>query len=142
MTNGGSFESFEHTADLGLHIHGSGLYGLLETACGALCAQLTDLETVRPLERLEISLEEEREDELLRRWLAELLNLFNERRWLACEAHVEKLENCALVAEVRGESYDPGRHEIKAELKAVTWHMLAVAETGGGMLRGTVVFDT
>ena len=141
MPGGGTYENFEHTADLGLHIYGRDMRELLETACRALCAQLTDPDSVRGSETVELVLHAEREDELLRIWLAELLFLFNDRRWLAHSAQVVFLENCSLRAEVRGEVFEPGHHEIVSELKAVTWHRLAVERLDDGRLRGTVVFD-
>ena len=141
MAGGGRFEDFEHTADLGLHIYGRDLGELLETACAALCAQLTDPESVRLTDSVELAIDAPAEDELLRSWLAELLLLFNDRHWLAREAEIGYLEKCSLRAVIRGEKYDPERHEILSELKAVTWHRLAVEIQDDGSLRGTVVFD-
>ena len=141
MASGGTYENFEHTADLGLHIYGRDLKELLETACEALCAQLTDPAAVACSGSVELSLEAGGGDELLRVWLAELLLLFNERRWLARSAQVDLQESFRLRAVVSGEEFEPARHEIIAEIKAVTWHLLAVDEMENGILRGTVVLD-
>ena len=141
MAGGGRYENFEHTADLGLHIYGRDLKELLETACEALCAQLTEPATVACSGSVEMSLEADGGDELLRVWLSELLLLFNERRWLARSARVDLQGSFRLRAVVCGEEFDPARHEIIAEIKAVTWHLLAVEGMGNGILRGTVVLD-
>ena len=46
----------------------------------------------------------------------------------------------ALSAEVMGEVYDPARHELYREFKAVTYHDLRVEKTGG-IWRARVIFD-
>jgi len=45
-----------------------------------------------------------------------------------------------LKALLRGETYDPARHRIKQEIKAVTYHQAAVEKTAAGW-RARVVFD-
>jgi SHS2 domain-containing protein len=41
---------------------------------------------------------------------------------------------------VRGESFDPRRHELYGEVKAVTYHELAVTRSGAGW-QARVIFD-
>jgi SHS2 domain-containing protein len=142
MAGSEKYENFDHTADLGLYIYGREMKELLENACEALCVQLTDLSAVITRDSKELALDAEIPDELLRLWLAELLLLFNEKHWLAREAEVSALEDCSLRAVVRGEKFDPARHEISSEIKAVTWHLLKVEKMDDGSLRGTVVLDT
>jgi SHS2 domain-containing protein len=45
-----------------------------------------------------------------------------------------------LVAEVRGEKFDPQRHQVKIEIKTPTYHMFSIAEDDTGY-KATVVFD-
>lgn len=141
MSGGGTYENFEHTADLGLFIHGRNMRELFETACEALCAQLTDPAGVKLAESRELALKARDWDELLRAWLAELLYLYNGTGWLARTAEIVSLEQGGLRAVVSGEPADPARHEIAAEIKAVTWHGLGIETRGDGMLRATVIFD-
>ncbi len=141
MSGKGKYENFEHTADLGLYIHGRNPRELFETACEALCAQLTDPATVRPAERRELELAADGYEELLRLWLAELLYQYNGMGWLPRTAKIIRLERDGLRAIVSGEPADLSRHQIVAEIKAVTWHRLGIETNGEGMLRATVVFD-
>jgi len=113
MAGGGRYENFEHTADLGLNVYGRDLRELLETACEALCAQLTDPATVQCTQSRELALEAKRDDELFRAWLAELLFLFNDGRWLARSAEIFFLERCTLRAVVRGEDFDPRKIRLE-----------------------------
>jgi SHS2 domain-containing protein len=45
-----------------------------------------------------------------------------------------------LVAKLTGEAYDPSRHEIKVEIKAVTYHQLTIKQEGGQWV-GRVILD-
>jgi SHS2 domain-containing protein len=62
---------------------------------------------------------------LLHDWLAELLFAFSTRRLVFIEFEVN-VTDAGLSAVARGELIDPKRHEIDVEVKAITWHALAV----------------
>ncbi len=141
MPGEGTYESFEHTADIGLYIYGRHMRELFETSCEALCAQLTDPARVIPARSRELEISASGWDELLRAWLAELLYQFNGERWLPRSAQIIHLESTGLKAVVSGEPLDGARHEIMAEIKAVTWHRLGIETLDSGLLRATVVFD-
>ena len=133
------YEIFEHTADLGLRIRADDLQGLFEEAARALFAVIvTDFDEVRPAEEMTFRIEGDRRDDLLRDWLGELLYAFHARRLLLAQFDV-RLDEVGLTATARGEPFDPGRHEIDAELKAVTYHGLKVEQDGGGWLAEVIV---
>jgi SHS2 domain-containing protein len=133
---------FEHTADLGLYIYGDDLEELFQAAAEALTAQFTDRKTVRPTCDRRVELSAQSGEELLRSWMAELLYLFQAEGWLTAAVKFEKLGEKGLQALLTGEVYDEGRHELRAELKAVTWHGLRIERTGrAGRLRATVILD-
>lgn len=46
----------------------------------------------------------------------------------------------SLVAEVRGEKFDPRRHQVKIEIKTPTYHMFSIAKDDTGY-KATVIFD-
>lgn len=142
MEQGNGWETFEHTADLGLYIYGNDLSELMANACEALCAQFVDNpEAVRPAGSRELVVEDDGEAELLRTWLAELLYVYDSDGWLPRRADIRGVDSARLSAVVWGEPADENRHELKAEIKAVTWHRLAVDRMEDGKLRGTVIFD-
>ena len=136
------YETFEHTADLGLYIYGRDLEDLFEAASEALIAQVTDPKGIKKLEERKIELEASSPDELLRIWMSELLYLYHGEGWLTAGVSFEVLNEKALAALVRGEPADYERHEITGEVKAVTWHRLKVEKLEhSGLLRATVVLD-
>jgi SHS2 domain-containing protein len=81
----------------------------------------------------------DRED-LLIRWLGELLFLCQGRGYLFKEFSILHLDSKSLRAIVRGEIFDPSRHRFKTEIKAVTYHQVEVQQKDDGW-EGKVVFD-
>ncbi len=134
------YETFEHTADLGLYIYGQELPELFAHAAVALTDQLVETgELAGALER-RVELEAGSTGELLHAWLAELLYLFHAEGWLTAAARFERLEEQRLVALLRGETLDLERHEPLPEVKAVTWHGYRL-ERGPEGWRATVILD-
>ena len=133
------YEIFEHTADLGLRIRADDLRGLFEEAARALFSVIVlNFDDVRLVDELTLRVEGARRDELLRDWLAELLYVFHARHLLLVQFDV-RLDQTGLTATASGEPVDPGRHEIDAELKAVTYYGLKVEQHPDGWLAEVIV---
>jgi SHS2 domain-containing protein len=135
-----TFEIFDHTADLGLRIEAATREELLEEAGRALFTVIAgSLRSIDPRESREFAIAAESDDYLLFDWLSELLALFEAERFLACrfEARggVSSVEGRAW-----GEPYDPARHPLEHEVKAVTYHGLVV-ERIGNRYRAEVIVD-
>jgi SHS2 domain-containing protein len=126
------YETFEHTADMGLRVRAPDLDGLFaEAALGLFSLIVEDLDTVRPADRSRLRLDAESPEDLLRDWLGELLFLFDTQHRLF-RRFEPQVDAGHLVAEVFGEGYDPRRHRLGVEVKAVTYHGLALRRTGDG----------
>ncbi len=133
------YEIFEHTADLGLRIRADDLRGLFEEAARALFSVIVEnFEDVRPVDELALKVEGTRHDDLLRDWLGELLYAFHTEHVLLVDFSV-RLDHSGLTATARGETVDPDRHQIDAEIKAVTYHGLKVQQDAGGWLAEVIV---
>jgi SHS2 domain-containing protein len=133
------YETFEHTADLGLRIRAGNLDTLFAEAAQAMFSvMVVDLDAVRPREELRIALEDDDPAALLRRWLGELLYEFCTRRWLFSQFEVAVRPD-GLTAVARGEPMDDERHEMDLEIKAVTWHGLKLEREGDGWLAEVIV---
>ena len=79
-------------------------------------------------------------EDLLVRWLGELLYLYETQRLLCCTFTFTLLEPAHLTATVAGETLDSNRHPIDTEIKAVTYHQIAVEQVGGHW-QARVIFD-
>ena len=133
------YETFEHTADIGLRVRAADLNGLFEDAGRALFSVIvTNLDSVEPVQEVPLRLSAARLDDLLFDWLAELLYTFDVRRLLLGEFHVE-LDDRRLTATARGEPIDPARHQLDMEVKAITYHGLKLERDGEGWLAEVIV---
>jgi SHS2 domain-containing protein len=131
---------FDHTADLGVEIYGKTLEELFANAAFAVFDIITDLRLVRPAGERHVIVEGEGWEDLLVNYLREILYLFSGEGLLLKEYSVMKMDPNHLEGQVSGEPFDPERHRINKEIKAVTYHQVAVKETPGGWT-GRVIFD-
>ncbi len=135
------YETFDHTADLGIRIFGRTYEEVMANAAYALFDLLTDLTRVRETLSHSIRVEAQEREELLVCWLSELLFLFESRGYLFKRFAFSHLSQRSLEAVAYGEIFAPSRHECKTEIKAVTYHQVAVSESDGGW-EGRVILDT
>ena len=134
------YRIFDHTADLGVEITGASQEEVYAGAAGALFDLLTDLSSVRESEERTLTVEGEGPDDLLVNFLRELLYSWNGKGFLMKRCTVREVAPRRLTAVLRGEMYDPVRHRIRMEIKAVTYHQASIRRTAAGWM-GRVVFD-
>jgi SHS2 domain-containing protein len=133
------YETFEHTADVGLRARAADVNTLFAEAARAMFSVMAgNLDAVRPLEEVEITLGPDDLDALLRAWLGELLYVFHVRKLLLVDFSVAVSDE-GLRGTARGEPIDPVRHALDVEVKAVTWHGLKVEQTQDGWLAEVIV---
>jgi len=124
------YETFDHTADLGLRIRAADLDTLFVEAAQALFATVVeDLATVRPVQRIDMEIQGSEVDFLLFDWLRQLLYHFDAEHLLfgKFEVHVRSE---GLTASAWGEPLDRSRHNMEHEVKAITYHGLCVEKVG------------
>jgi SHS2 domain-containing protein len=133
------YEIFEHTADLGLRIRSPSLDKLFEEAAAALFSVIVENPgDIRPERESSFQLEAQLTDELLRDWLGELLYRFHADHLLFSRFEVSVQDN-RLTATAAGEKVDPARHQLDAEIKAVTYHGLKLIQQDDGWLAEVIV---
>ena len=139
------FETIEHTADIGLRIWGPTPEALFERAAAGMASLLVDPATVEAVEERELAVGAADLEEALVAWLQEILYLYEVQRLVPARFRVERAGAGGAHGWVAGERYDPGRHETRADIKAVTYHRLRIERraTAGGPERWetTVIFD-
>ncbi len=134
------YEFINHTADLGIRVRGNSLRELFERAAWAMFDILVELKGVKLKKIKQIEIEGEQIDELLVNWLRELLYKLNGEGYLFREFKVEKLNEQGLKAKVKGEKLNLSHHQLKTEIKAVTYHGLKVKKKGN-IWEAQVIFD-
>ncbi len=126
------FETFEHTADIGLVARGGTLEELFANAAMGLVDLMVDPAGLREETRLECSVSAADREALLVAWLNELLYLLDTRRFLPRRCQILSLTETRLTAELLGERIDRDRHAVRRMVKAATYHGLQVAQANGG----------
>ncbi|MCJ7795605.1 MAG: archease [Thermoleophilia bacterium] len=138
-----AYRVLDHPADLWLEVFGAGLPQLLEHGLVALYDNLVALSAVQPTVSRTIAAQGATAADALRALLAEALFLFDTEGFLAAGARVTVAEGVpiAVRAELCGEPLDRDRHELLAEVKAVTYHRLLAEARPDGSWRATVLLD-
>lgn len=133
------YETFEHTADIGIRARAGDLNGLFaDAARGLFSVMVANPESIRPVQDFHFRVQGERRDDLLFDWLDELLYAFATQRAVFCD-FVVRVEPGGLSATARGEPIDPERHHLDVEVKAITYHGLKVQPEGDGWLAEVIV---
>ena len=133
------FETFDHTADLGLRIRAANLDTLFAEAAIALFSTIVeDMTTVAPRQAVSIELAQDEPEYLLFDWLKTLLFHFDAEHILFSRFEVH-IGETGLKATAWGEPLDRERHELAHEVKAITYHGLRVEKTSDGYLAEVIV---
>jgi SHS2 domain-containing protein len=134
MTTSG-YQEMPHTADWALAVWAPALIDLLQQAARGMYALMHTRVQGEPREMYRFEIAAPDRETLLITFLAELL-YFTQRDGVAFDRFDLTLAGERLVAEVEGAPID----SIAKEIKAVTYHNLAVRDTERG-LEATIVFD-
>ena len=134
------YEVINHPADLGLRVFGETREDLFAAAARGMFDQITDLKSIRTKLRRSVTVEASNPEELLVRFLSELLYIFTGQELLLGKFKVIKMDDRHLEAEAWGEKCFPSRHQLKTEIKAVTYHNLKIDHDEAGW-RAEVLFD-
>jgi SHS2 domain-containing protein len=113
---------------------------LFAHAAWAMFDLMSDATLIQPRQTIHVSVAGNDIEDMLVRWLSELLYLYDTQRFLYCAAAFTTLEPTRVTATVHGESFDATRHPIDTEIKAVTYHQLAITPAAGGW-QAQVIFD-
>ncbi|MCD6461912.1 MAG: archease [Thermoplasmata archaeon] len=137
-----TWEILDHTADIGIRVEADSLAGAFAEAAEAMFHIMIEGER-KTLEERRLEMSSPAVDMLLVDFLSELLFLFETEYFVVSRAEVsleEREGKWSLSARLLGELFDPDRHGVNFEIKAVTYHMLeAVESLEGGRVQ--VLFD-
>ena len=136
----GCFEVIDHPSDIGIVTYGGCLGELMAAAAEGMVSLIIDISCLGNSIVKRIELEDVDEETLLVKWLNELLYIFEVERLLFSSFDVTIKEENKLVAECRGDKFDPSKHHINREIKAATYHNLNIIKESGGY-SARIIFD-
>jgi len=133
------FEIFDHTADAGIRVRAATLPELIEPATRGLYAVIGELVAKGNSEDLEFDGSGDDPAVLLRDFLQEALLLFETRHRIITSVDVPAFTPATLSVRGKTEAVDPERSVFYREVKAVTYHELAIHEIPGGHEAAVIV---
>lgn len=142
MTGNGvlKYRLLDHTADFGVLIFGPDVRRLFENAGYVLFELITDVGKIEAAVDKEIRVSGDDWADLMVNWLRELLCLWAVDDILIGSVAIESITEYNLKATLKGVPFDPGRHIIRTEIKAVTYHQIDVRPEASGW-SARVIFD-
>ncbi len=134
------WEHFPHAADMGVRGIGRTKNEAFEGAAKALVALATDIETVSPKEKVEVSLSAPDDEQLLVEWLDALVFEMATRLWVFSRFEV-RIEGGRLEGALWGEPFDETRHGTGVEVKGPTFTELHVGMRDDGLWVAQLIVD-
>ena len=119
-----SYQSLEHKSDSGFFVEAPSLQRLYIDAGSALTDLMVKLDLISEDEKKTITVEADTKEQLLVKWLNELLFLFEKHKFLSKRIVFNHFDGKKIVATLFGETYQPVKHGCVSEIKAVTYHQL------------------
>ncbi|MBN1283243.1 MAG: archease [Proteobacteria bacterium] len=136
------YQIIDHTADVGMRVEAGSLPELFTEAAQAMFDLMIEHKrSLIPSIEVPISVEAPSLDQLLVRWLSELLFVFESRRLVLMNFWIDELARGRLFGAAKGLKFDSARHAQKMEIKAVTYHRIKVEELSDGRWVAEVIFD-
>lgn len=138
-----SYRLFEHTADVGLEVEAGSVNELFEEAArGFFSLAVEDASCIQTKREVNISLSSENFESLLVDWLSDLIFRLDAEKLLLKDFRVDirKSDAISLEAKAWGETVDLEHHELRKDIKAVTYHDLKLEQTPKGW-SARVLFD-
>ena len=134
-----NYRELEHTGDLAIEVTAATREELFALSLVAMARLMVEEDVIAATERREIRCDAGDDADMIRDLLAAALNLFlvDGFIWRAAEVNIQ---DGAVIAALTGEKFDSRRHGLLEEIKAVTYHRLAV-EKIDDTWRATIVFD-
>lgn len=135
-----SYKTIEHTADIGIEVKGPDLAGLFVNAARAMTDMMVESREVGERTVAKVSIKAGMKEELLVKWLEEILYYFEMKDKIAVGFKIDKITDTDINAEVSFIPFSPTIQRPKYQIKAVTYHNLAIREEGG-YFSATIIFD-
>ena len=121
------------TADVAIESRGDTLEELFTASAMATFEVMADTGNIHPEIKKALHLEHSEIDGLLFDWLAEIIYLKDSEFMLFSkyDLKITKSTNYQLDAEILGEEINQSKHDLKCDVKAITFHLFEVNEKEG-----------
>lgn len=128
-----NYEFLEHTADVQIRAWGENLKEAYEQAALALQATISpEIEKIDSVTKKELKITAEDREALLFDFLSEFLYIFDVEKLIFGNINIKKIEKIndelTLEAILYGEKFNPDKHDVGTEVKAITYSYMKIEE--------------
>ncbi|HDK26426.1 MAG TPA: archease [Candidatus Atribacteria bacterium] len=123
------YEYIEHTADLGFRVYGETLKELFESAIEAVMESMVERKGSSEKKEMEYSDIADTYEDLLVDLLSEIIFQVEVENKVFVDWNVE-INDKRIDAQLVYEEFDPRIHNLKLEIKSVTYHNLKIRKEG------------
>ena len=134
------YKLIDHTADFGIEVTGEDQKTLFINAALAMFDVIANTSGLKGESEFDLRIQGSDRCDLMVNWLRELLYLWNGKEMLIKEASILFISEKKLTAVLKYDRFNPDIHEIKNEIKAVTYHQIKVEQTIERW-KANVIFD-
>jgi len=123
------FDYEDHTSDIVVKAWGETLEKAFECAAIGVAEIMVNRETLEGKERKKVIVAGYDLENLLYRWIEEIIYLFDSQGFLVKEAKVNRISGDVepiLEGELIGERYNPAKHEARTHVKAATYSLMEI----------------
>ncbi len=135
-----TFEIIDHTADIGIVCYGADIKQVFANAALGLFSLITEVNDIKENVQREVKISSQDRENLLVEWLNELLYIFEVEHIVLKRFEFDELNDSNLKARCFGDEINPRQQKIKREVKAATYHMLAISKENN-FYKAQVIFD-
>lgn len=137
------YKFLEHTADALFQAEGGNFEELIVNSAEAMLSVIYELEHVEGAKAVKVEASGDSKEELLHNFLEEVLLAVEEKDMVFGKIEILQLDEAKNLVEAKlsGEKIDAGKHGLKVEVKAVTWHSFFVKKEGNKWI-SQVLLDT
>ena len=122
------FKILEHPSDLGIEAYGKSKQEVFQNAALGLMSVVAGTSRIESRQERIVEIQALDRENLMVRWLTEILFLYDAEKFLTAEIKFETLTDTSLKAVLSGEQYNEAKHELKLDVKAITYHQLSVED--------------
>jgi len=135
-----TYQTIDHTADLGIIVKCPDVRHLFIRAAQAMTDLVVEGDISDKTAIRDVLVEGEDFPDLMVRWLGEILYLFEGESLIVNSIEIKSIGPIQLQATLTLASFEPERHEVLREIKAVTYHQISVNKSDDGW-ETKVIFD-
>ncbi|MCX7919389.1 MAG: archease [bacterium] len=128
MTDNKCYEYIDHTADIGIRGFGKSFLEALVNVAKGMFAAIHDMKYVETAESHPIDISAGTREDLVVHFLNYLLYLHDAKTFIPKEYQLELPAPNRILGTLHGEKFNPEKHYIFDEIKAVTYHQLLIEQ--------------